>query len=296
MTNLLISIALFIVLLWPKRLNTSFKPKHKMKSPIEIITLTNSNGVEVSILTLGGIVSNILLPNKNGLPTDIVLGFDDPVMYKQDHPYFGGIIGRVANRVANGKITLAGKIFNLSINNDSNHLHGGNRGFDKVIWEIKERDQTPNSYVVLHYLSQDGEEGYPGNLDVSVRYELTQQNELIITYSAKTDMLTVVNLTNHSYFNLSGIPNSDILSHKLTTNAAYILQLDAKSIPTGEKIPVQNTVFDFREAKELGKDIINNNDQLKIGMGYDHYFILHYKEPDSLHFAATLLDPGSRRT
>jgi aldose 1-epimerase len=241
----------------------------------DIYTLTNSGGAEVKITNYGGIVTSLKVPDCNGKLDDIVLGFDNLDAYLKGHPYFGAIIGRYGNRIAKGRFTLHGVEYKLATNNGENHLHGGIRGFDKVVWNAKPRKLANGAALELTYLSKDGEEGYPGNLSVKVVYTLTNANELKIEYSATTDKDTVVNLTHHSYFNLAGQGNGDILDHKLFINAAHFTPTDAGSIPTGELRSVRGTPFDFTRATTIGARINQDDEQLRLAKGYDHNFILN---------------------
>src|SRR6266446_2744691 len=241
----------------------------------DIYTLTNSGGAEVKITNYGGIVTSLKVPDRNGKLDDIVLGFDNLDAYLKGHPYFGAIIGRYGNRIAKGRFTLHGVEYKLAVNNGENHLHGGIKGFDKVVWNAKPRTVANGAALELTYLSKDGEEGYPGNLSVKVVYTLTNANALRIDYSATTDKDTVVNLTHHSYFNLAGQGNGDILNHRLFVNAARFTPTDAGSIPTGELRSVRGTPFDFTRAATIGARINQDYEQLKLGKGYDHNFILN---------------------
>jgi aldose 1-epimerase len=234
---------------------------------VELFTLTNENGMEVSITNYGGIVTSIKVPDKDGNVEDVVLGFDDLEKYKSGHPFFGAIAGRYANRIANGQFELNGEVYELATNDGENHLHGGNEGFDKKLWDA-EVNEEENS-VTVSYLSPDGEEGYPGNLEVDVTYTLTEDNELQIDYHATTDKATVVNLTNHSYFNLSGDPSQGILDHLLTIEADRYTPVDEGLIPTGELRPVEGTPFDFTEPETVGARIES------IPPGYDHNYVLN---------------------
>src|SRR5260370_1213706 len=211
----------------------------------DIYTLTNSGGAEVKITNYGGIVTSLKVPDRNGKLDDIVLGFHNLDAYLKGHPYFGAIIGRYGNRIAKGRFTLHGVEYKLAVNNGENHLHGGIKGFDKVVWNAKPRKLTNGAALELIYLSKDGEEGYPGNLSVKVVYTLTNANALKIEYSATTDKDTIVNLTNHSYFNLAGQGRGDILKHELMINAARFTPIDSSLITTGELRTVQDTPFDF---------------------------------------------------
>ncbi len=241
----------------------------------DIYTLTNSGGAEVKITNYGGIVTSLKVPDRNGKLDDIVLGFDNLDAYLKGHPYFGAIIGRYGNRISKGRFTLHGVEYKLAVNNGENHLHGGIKGFDKVVWNAKPRKVANGAALELTYLSKDGEEGYPGNLSVKVVYTLTNANALKIDYSATTDKDTVVNLTHHSYFNLAGQGNGDILKHRLFVNAARFTPTDAGSIPTGELRSVRGTPFDFTRATTIGTRINQDYEQLRLGKGYDHNFILN---------------------
>lgn len=253
---------------------------------IKQYTLTNTSGMVVKIINYGGYVTNIVVPNKAGVKEDIVLGFDSLAGYLQKgNPYMGCIVGRYANRIANAKFVLDGKTYQLAANNNGNSLHGGIKGFDKVIWTAQpQRD----SRLLLDYTSKDGEEGYPGTLKVQVVYTLTPANELKIEYTAQTDKPTVVNLTNHSYFNLSGGSDSTILGHQLMLDADRYTAVDATLIPTGELPTVKGTAMDFTKPVTIGTDIA------KVAGGYDHNWVLN-KKGDSLSLAATLYHEGSGR-
>src|SRR2546427_12935830 len=241
----------------------------------DIYTLTNSGEAEVKITNYGGIVTSLKVRDRNGKLDDIVLGFDNLDAYLKGHPYFGAIIGRYGNRIAKGRFTLHGVEYKLAVNNGENHLHGGIKGFDKVVWNAKPRKLANGAALELTYLSKDGEEGYPGNLSVKVIYTLTNANELKIDYSATTDKDTVVNLTHHSYFNLAGQGNGDILNHRLFLNAARFTPTDAGSIPTGELRSERGTPFDFTRATTIGARINQDYEPLRLGKGYDHNFILN---------------------
>lgn len=240
-------------------------------TPVKLFTLNNENNMEVSITNYGAIVTSIKVPDKNGNIDNVALGFDDLGKYTSGHPFFGAIAGRYANRIAKGRFELNGEVYELATNNGENHLHGGLEGFDKKVWDY-EVNVDKNS-VRLSYLSPDGEEGYPGNLNVDVTFTLTDQNELQIDYHATTDEPTVINLTNHSYFNLSGDPSERILDHLLTINADRYTPVDEGLIPTGELRSVEGTPFDFTDPKPIGARIDS------ISPGYDHNFVLN--NPDS---------------
>lgn len=260
---------------------------------VDLFSLKNKNGMEVKITNYGGIITSIIVPDKDGEMADVVLGFDNLAQYLEPHPYFGAIVGRYGNRIANGKFNLDNNTFTLVKNNGENHLHGGTKGFDKMIWEAKEIKTANEVGVRMSYTSPDMEEGFPGNLEVGVEYSLTEDNQLIISYEAKTDKKTVCNLTNHSYFNLTGEGNETILHHELFVNANQITPTDDGMIPTGKLQSVEATPFDFRNAMAIGKRIKDESQQLKNGNGYDHNFVLNHKKSEES--AATLFDPKSGR-
>ena len=236
--------------------------------------LSNSK-LSVDIINYGGIITNINLEDSQGKIRDIVLGFDDIDKYVNGHPYFGSIIGRYGNRIANGKFEIEKKEYQLNKNNGKNALHGGLKGFDKVIWGVKEIKDNNIVGIKLNYFSKHMEEGYPGNLDVTVTYTLNNENELKIKYEAKTDKTTVVNLTQHSYFNLAGESSGDILDHLVYIDADSYLPVTENLIPTGEIRKVENTPFDFNKFKKIGMEINNTNSQLEYGIGYDHCWVLN---------------------
>ena len=262
---------------------------------IEKYTLKNANGVEMNVITYGGRITSLKVPNKDGKMEDIVLGFDNIKDYlRKDDPFFGALIGRYGNRIAKGKFSLNGTEYTLATNDGPNHLHGGNKGFDRVVWNVEPIETENNPSLVLTYLSKDGEEGYPGNLNITVVYTLTNDNALEVSYEATTDKSTVINLTQHSYFNLSGDFSKPILDHELTINADKYLPVDATLIPTGELADVTNTPFDFRTAKAIGQDINTDNDQLKKGKGYDHCWVLNDQDK-GMRLVASAYHPGSGR-
>ena len=262
---------------------------------IDLYTLRNANGVETKITNYGGIVVSQTAPDRNGSLADIVLGFNDLESYlTKNNPYFGAIIGRYGNRIGKGRFTLNGVEYKLAVNNGENHLHGGIKGFDKVIWTARELKSKLGPAVVLTYLSKDGEEGYPGNLRVRVVYTLTNHNELRIDYSATTDKDTVLNLTHHSYFNLLGEGNGNILNQRVTINANRFVPTDAGSIPTGELRRVVGTPFDFLKATAIGDRIDNDDEQLKLGNGYDHTWVINGR-PGIMRLAATAYEPSNGR-
>lgn len=259
-------------------------------------TLKNGHGVEVEIANYGGIITSIKAPDKNGNFEEITLGFDTLSNYVTQNPYFGALIGRYGNRIAKGKFTLDGNTYNLATNNMGNHLHGGEKGFDKVVWTSKIIEENEEPKLLLEYTSADGEEGYPGTLNVDVKYNLNQNNELIIDYTATTDKPTVVNLTNHTYFNLTGNAKSDILDHVVTINANRYVPVDETLIPTGELLPVADTPFDFTKPKPIGARIDADNEQIRLGGGYDHCWVINRRRSDGeLTFAARVREPNSGR-
>jgi aldose 1-epimerase len=262
-------------------------------TPVEIYTLRNSSGMEATIMTYGGIVTSLKVPDRNGKFGDVVLGYTNLDGYLKSSPYFGALIGRYGNRIANGKFSLDGKTYTLAVNNGANSLHGGIKGFDKVVWKASPIETYSGSGLRLTYLSKDGEEGYPGNLSVTAIYTVTEKNELQVEFTAKTDKDTVVNLTHHSYFNLRG--SGDILDHFVQIDADRMTPVDSGLIPTGELKPVDGTPFDFRKATAIGAHINDTNDeQIKFGNGYDHNFVLN-KLPGEFAKAATVYDLESGR-
>lgn len=260
--------------------------------PVSLYVLENDQGTVAEITNYGGKVVSLWLPDKLGNYEDVVLGhenIDDFLNAKEK--YFGALIGRYGNRIAHGKFTLDGKEYTLATNNGANSLHGGNKGFDAVVWDAKQVDAQT---LELTYLSKDGEEGYPGNLSVRVLYQLTDANELKIEYWATTDQSTVVNLTHHSFFNLHGAGNGTINDHLLQIHAAHYTPVDAGLIPTGEIAPVKGTPFDFQESKPIGAELEVKNQQLDYGMGYDHNFVLE-QTGEGLNYAAKVVEPTSGR-
>jgi aldose 1-epimerase len=260
----------------------------------QVFTLRNKNGLMMTVTNLGGKVMSLMVPDKNGKPGDIILGYDTPEEYVNGSLYFGAIIGRVGNRIAKGRFSLDGKEYQLPINNGVNHLHGGPNGFHNVCWNITPLTINGNEALKLEYTSVDGEEGYPGNLKVNVTYTLTNTNEWIIEYEATTDKPTPVNLTHHNYFNLAGEGNGDILQHYLTINGDRIVVVDNELIPTGKLHDVANTPFDFREPTTIGAHINDRDEQLELGRGYDHNWVLNKKE-NSLTLAAVVSESTSGR-
>jgi aldose 1-epimerase len=266
--------------------------------PVELYTLINANGMQVRVMTYGGIIQAINVPNAEGERTNVALGFGNLDDYVAGNPYFGAIIGRYGNRIAAGTFTLDGQEYNLPINNEPNSLHGGMVGFDKRIWTATEIEEGDAVGLQLDYVSPDGEQGYPGTLTTQVTYLLRNDNALEIRYRATTDAPTVVNLTNHTYFNLAGEGTGSIYDHELMLAADAFTPVDATLIPTGEIAPVVGTPFDFTEATAIGARIRASNEQIIFGRGYDHNFALNRPSPDdaSLILAARVTEPESGRT
>ena len=261
---------------------------------IDKYKLSNRQGMEISIINYGGIITSWTAKDKNGVYEDIVLGYNVLSEYEKETPYFGAIIGRYGNRIAKGKFSIEGKEYTLAVNNGENHLHGGVKGFDKVVWDAETRSTDSSASLILTYLSKDMEEGYPGNLEVEVVYTLNNQDELSVTYKATTDKTTVINLTQHSYFNLSANFNNTILNHELILNSDSFLPVDNTLIPTGEFRDVTNTPFDFRTSKTIGQHINEEDLQLKNGFGYDHCWVLN-EQDKGVRFVASAFEPQSRR-
>jgi aldose 1-epimerase len=257
--------------------------------------LSNKNGMEICIITYGGIITSWTAADKNGDYRDIVLGYNTLAEYEAETPYFGALIGRYGNRIAKGKFSIDGEAYTLAVNNGENHLHGGLKGFDKVVWDAKTIVNDSTASLELSYLSKDMEEGYPGNLQTNVTYTLNNKDELSVKYEAKTDKPTIVNLTQHSYFNLSGDFSKQILDHELLLNADQYLPIDNTQIPEGNYQSVVGTPFDFSTPKTIGRDIETKNEQLKIGNGYDHCWVIN--NPNNEIFkAAEVYHPDSGRT
>jgi aldose 1-epimerase len=255
--------------------------------------LTNKNGMKVEVINYGGIITSLTAPDKNGKYQDVVLGFTKPEDYFNGNPYFfGALIGRHGNRIANAKFTLEGKTYELDKNDGPNSLHGGKEGFDTKIWTVEPVKEAQFPTLKLTYVSADGEEGFPGKLTTTVLYTLTDDNALEISYEATTDKATVVNLTQHSYFNLSGNFTQSITDHELQLKAEKFLPVNSTIIPTGEEKSVKGTPFDFTVSKPIGKDIGSNDEQIRLGQGYDHNWILEGK---GLRTIATVYHPASGR-
>lgn len=262
--------------------------------PVILYTLKNSHGVEVRAMNYGGIIQAIRVPDRKGNFDDVVLGHDTAEGYMPNPPYLGAIVGRYANRIANGTFTLDGKTYNLPKNDGPNTLHGGTtRTFDKVMWESQ--PLKDKNGVQFEFLSKDGDEGFPGNLKMKVTYVLTDSNELVIDYEATTDKATPINVSQHSYFNLKGEGNGDILDHEVMLNADKFTPVDKNLIPTGELRPVKGTPFDFTKPTNIGSRIDENYEQLVLGHGYDHNFIINRKSGEGMTLAARVYEPTTGR-
>jgi aldose 1-epimerase len=278
----------------PAASNTSQQPFGKAPdgTPVELYTLRNAKGIEARICNYGGLVISLKVPDRNGNFADVTLGYDNLEDYLKNSPYFGALIGRYGNRIAKGKFTLNGKAYTLAVNNEANALHGGIKGFDKVVWQAKPMQTSAGPALELNYVSRNGEEGYPGTLTVKAVYTLTADNGLRLEYTATTDQDTVVNLTHHSYFNLAG--KGDILGHEVYLNADKYTPVDSTLIPTGELRPVQGTPFDFRKPTTIGARINQNDEQLKFGKGYDHNWVIN-KTSGKLELMARVYEPTTGR-
>ncbi|MCV9385090.1 aldose epimerase family protein [Reichenbachiella ulvae] len=262
-------------------------------SAVSLFTMKNDNGVIVKVTNYGGIITSLIAPDKDGNMGDIVLGYDSLSGYLKSSPYFGALIGRYGNRIADAKFSLDGEEYQLQANDGKNHLHGGVKGFDKVLWDASSFKNETSAGVVFSRVSPDGEEGYPGNLTAEVTYALNNDNELTFEYKATTDKKTVVNLTNHAYFNLTGDPSQTILDHELELPANTFLSIDNTLIPTAQTA-VEGTPFDFTSATLIGARIGEENEQLAFGKGYDHCWV-YTDSSDSLKFGGSLYDPSSGR-
>lgn len=261
---------------------------------VQLFTLTNAKGAQASITNFGAILVNLITPDSQGQFADIVLGFDRFEEYITNPAYFGATIGRFGNRIANGQCEIDGQVYTFAQNNGTNQLHGGLEGFDKKVWQAQ-TFQTETA-VGIHFdlLSEDGDQGYPGNLSVRTTYQLDNDNKLSIEYTASTDKTTIINLTNHSYFNLNLANQTQVLSHQLKTPAKFITELNDNSIPTGEYLAVEGTAFDFSAYKEIGQDIEADDAQIQIGSGYDHNFVLD-NEAEQLTLAADIIEQQTGR-
>ena len=262
---------------------------------VELYTFGNGRGVTVRVMTYGAIIQSLETPDRQGHPADIVLGFDSLAGYLAGSPYFGAVVGRYANRIARGRFTLDGKTYQLATNNGPNSLHGGVKGFDKVLWTAASFQRDSAVGVALRYESPDGEEGFPGHVAARVTYTLTAASELIVEYEASTDKATPINLSQHSYWNLHGDGRGDILDHLLTLDASGFTPVDSTLIPTGAIDSVAGTPFDFRTATAIGARIDAANEQLRFGRGYDHNWVLDRHGHAGAVHAARLADPVSGR-
>jgi aldose 1-epimerase len=262
---------------------------------VEVYTLRNARGMEVRAITYGAIIQAIRVPDKAGRVDDVTLGYDSLQGYLTSSPYFGAVVGRYANRIARGRFTLGGRSYRLATNNGLNHLHGGLKGYDKVVWTAQSFQQGDTAVVRFQHTSPDGDEGYPGTVHVSVSYSLTPDNQLLVEYRATTDRATPLNLSQHSYFNLAGEGKGDILGHLLTIDADRYTPVDSTLIPTGELAPVANTPFDFRKPTAIGARIEQPDPQLRYGKGYDHNFVLNRREGGLVH-AVRVVERSSGRT
>jgi aldose 1-epimerase len=302
--GLLMAFILFSFLSFSQNSNKPMAPissKSFGKTPsgesVTLFTMKNASGMEVQIMNYGGIITKILTPDKNGIVEDVVLGFETLDEYIKENPFFGASVGRYGNRIAKGKFTLDGVGYQLPLNNNGNSLHGGLKGFDKKVWQVISSGETAEGpKIVLKYISTDMEEGFPGNLTVHLSYILTAKNELSIEFSATTDKATVINLCNHSYFNLSGNGKQNVLAHTMQLNAPKLVAVDNLLIPTGELIPVAGTPFDFLTPQLIGSRIDQtDNEQIKRGGGYDHCFAFD-KPLGKFAVVAIAHDPVSGRT
>jgi aldose 1-epimerase len=287
------SMILFIALQAIAQDRPSSFGKPEGEKAAQLYRLKNRNGLEAGITDYGATLVFLRVPDRQGKMADVVLGYDDAVAYQNGKSYYGATVGRYANRIAKGKFVLNGVAYTLPTNDGSNQLHGGPKGFSKKMWQV-EKSATGKS-LTLGYTSGDGEEGYPGNLRVTVAYTLTDQNELRIDYSAVTDKPTVVNLTHHSYFNLSGDPQKDILQHRLMLQASRFTPVDSSLIPTGELRSVKGTPFDFTTSTAIGARIGQDDEQLKLGRGYDHNFVLDKGQTEEPKKVAEVYEPVSGR-
>jgi len=261
---------------------------------VEIYTLTNHHGMEARIMTYGAIIVSLRVPDRKGHADDVVLGYDSLAGYIEKTPYFGAVVGRYGNRIANGKFTVDGKEYTLAKNNGPNALHGGIKGFDKVVWQAEPFEKKGEAGVILKYTSADGEEGYPGTLQATVTYTLNEKNELILDYHATTDQATPINLTNHTYFNLAGEGKGDILAHEVMLNAGHFTPVDKNLIPTGKIASVKGTPLDFTQATAIGARINDKYEQLVLAGGYDHNFVIN-RSGSGLTLAARVYESTTGR-
>lgn len=263
-------------------------------APATLYVLKNGKGMEATLTNYGATLVSLRVPDRAGKYTDVITGFDSVEGFLGNHPYFGAIIGRYGNRIGNARFTLDGTGYKLAKNNGENTLHGGVRGFDKVRWQTSQTAPPASNSVSFEYVSKDGEEGFPGTLTAVVNYSLTDDNEVVISYSARTDKNTVVNLTNHAYFNLKGQGEGDILEHEVLIHADNFTPVDKGLIPTGKIQSVKNTPFDFTKATAIGARIKDPSEQLKFGGGYDHNFVLN-GQAGQMRIAAEVYEPSTGR-
>jgi len=261
---------------------------------VDLYTLKNKNGIQADITPYGATVVRLLTPDKNGKLGDVALGFDTLDGYLQDEPYFGAVVGRYGNRIAKGRFKIGAQEYKLAVNNGENSLHGGIKGFDKHVWQAKDVSAGDKAALELSMVSPDGDEGYPGKLEVKVTYTLTDNGELYLDYRATPDKDTVVNLTNHTYFNLAGQGEGDILGHEIQLFAEKFTPVDKGLIPTGELRPVEGTPFDFRKAMLIGARINADDEQIRLGGGYDHNYVVD-GQPGVMRRAARVHDPKTGR-
>ncbi|NQT24727.1 galactose mutarotase [candidate division KSB1 bacterium] len=296
---LLISISIFMICLQCQKSSLDIQPFGQVDGKdVFLYTLENDNGMRLEVINYGGTIVRWFVPDRDGNLADITLGFNTVEEYVEKSPYFGCLIGRFGNRIAEGKFFLNGKSYELPTNNFPAdipcHLHGGPKGFHTKVWDVEYIQDEPVQGLKFHYISEDGEAGYPGTLDVTVTYRLTNENKLIIDYKATTDQPTPINLTQHAYFNLKGEGEGDILDHVLMIDAGQIIPVNEGLIPTGAYRPVKNTPFDFTEPQAIGSRIHVEDEQLKFGEGYDHNWVLE-NQSGELALAATLYEPTSGR-
>ncbi len=263
-------------------------------TPVDLYVLTNANGMEAGLITYGGALRSLTAPDRHGAYADVVLGMDTLDGYRAQTAWFGALIGRYGNRIGGAKFALEGKTYKLPANDGPNTLHGGSHGFGKQVWQAREVASAEGPAIEFNYVSKDGEEGFPGTLTTKVVYTLTNKNELKIDYTATTDKPTVVNLTNHAYFNLKGAGEGDILDHQVMLDASRFTPVDATLIPTGELRAVKGTPFDFTKSTDIGASIGSDDQQIKFGMGYDHNWILD-KNAATLTKAAEVYEPKTGR-
>lgn len=290
--SILLAMALLVSCSPAKKESSMAAVADSVSTGLKVYTLQNSNGMRMTVTNFGGKIMSLQVPDRNGKFGDVVLGYDSASQYPAGNPYFGAMIGRYGNRIAAGQFKLNDKSYQLATNNGKNALHGGPTGFHNRIWSVASPEGSDK--LVMTYVSADGEEGYPGKLTLTVTYSLTAQNELEINYQAVTDQQTILNPTHHSFFNLAGEGNGDVLGHQLELMAGHFLPVDDGLIPTGVFTPVENTPFDFRQPHTIGERIGQNDPQLLAGKGYDHCWVLS-KKPGEFGLAARVTEPVSGR-